>query len=360
MNKVLLVSPYPYSHSSRGMDVLTRCFEEEGWETHHLVFPRVFYTPHVSPPADTKVSCLWAKKSWFPYIDRIMYWMPPFLFHLMKRVNYQTVKNIDFTQYDYIILESGKPLFLMDVIPSDIPLIYRLSDSVRYVLGKNPSYIALEDKIFERGERLIFKKKIYLDFLSEDQKDKSVVIENGMALPSNLNGESSFPEGSKNAVYVGLHRLDRETLEQTLSENRDCAFHIIGPCLGKSSIKSLGKHSNFRYYPFLSKEEYMPLLRDADLAIFPFVRNETMKWFGLTSKFLHFMYFHLPVVSYPTGFPGEFNDLPVEFAADKVEFSRKVTRILEKGEKVDYNLDFSYYSQESRDREYKKFIGSLK
>ncbi|MBN2627423.1 MAG: hypothetical protein JXA95_12215 [Spirochaetales bacterium] len=359
MKKVLLVSPYPFSHSSRGMDVLTRCFDEEGWDTHHLVYPRVFYTPRVAPPRNTRVTCHWARKSWFPYIDRLMSWMPPFLFRLVRKLNNRTLRTFDFTAYDYIVLESGKPLFLMDIIPPSVPLIYRLSDSVRYVLGKNPSYIALEDEIYDRGARLIFKKAVYLDFLTPEQREKATVIENGMVLPPELDRAPSFPEGTKNTVYVGLHRLDAPTLETVLIDHPDCSFHIIGPCLSKGTVKKLGRYGNFRYYPFLSKEEYMPLLRDADLAVFPFVRNESMKWFGLTSKFLHFMYFRLPIVSYPTGFPGEFDNLPVVFAENREDFSRLVGNILGKGEKIDYPIDFDYYSRESRDREYKRFIGTL-
>lgn len=357
--KVLLVSPYPYSISSRGMDVLTNCFEEENWEVDHLTYPRAFHTPKVKPPENSKVNLLIPPKSKLPYIDRVMFWIPKFLFNIIKAINNRTVKNIDFTKYDYVVLESGKALFLMDVIPDTVPIIYRLSDSVKFVLGKNKYYQNLETVVHERSKKMIFKKEVYKNFLEEHQKPKTTVIENGMVIPQNIKSTDKYTKGRKNAVYVGLHQLDFKTLKEILIKNPKCNVHIIGPCLGKVEIKKLSQFENFKYYPFLSKEEYMPMLKDADLAIFPFKRTEAMKWFGLTSKLLHFMYFNLPIVLYPTGFEGEFDNLPVIFADSEKEFANEVFKVLEEDKKMEYNLDFNFYSSKSRKKEYKDFIKQL-
>lgn len=357
--KVLLVSPYTYSLTSRGMDVLTNCFDEEGWRVDHLTFPRMYISPNVSPPADTSVNCIYADKTFFPYIDRLMYWFPKVLFDLVKFINNNKAKKVDFSQYDLIVLESGKPLFLMDIIPENIPLVYRLSDSVRYVLGKNKHYQNLENTIFERSQKMIFKKKIYKTFLQAHQQKKVSVIENGMAIPENLDPKPSFPINTLNAVYVGLHQLDYPTLKGLLIDRDDCHFHIIGPCLLKSQVKRLEAFSNFHYFPFLSKEKYMPMLRDASIAIFPFKRSDKMKWFGLTSKFLHFMYFQLRIISYPTGYEGEFKELPVLFADSKQDFISLTRKALNETKKVQYNIDFLYYSSDSRKNEYKEFIKKI-
>jgi len=359
LKKVLLVSPYPYSLSSRGMDVLTNCFDEEQWDVSHLTFPRMFITPTVSPPENSNVTCLQADMTFFPYIDRIMHGIPRILFNLIKFINNRTVKYIDFSSYDYIVLESGKPLFLMDKIPSSIPIIYRLSDSVQLVLGKNRTYRDLEKKVFEISNRMVFKKEVYKSFLEPHQKSKTTVIENGMVIPELSDEISPYEKNSKNAVYVGLHQLDFDTVKHLLIQIPGCQFHIIGPCLGKGQIQKLSRFENFHYYSFLTKEEYMPMLKWADLAIFPFKRTEMMKWFGLTSKFLHFMYFQLPIVSYPTGIDGEFDNLPVRFPDSKYSFADHIEEVLEEGNKIRYNLDFDYYSSSSRKEEYKRFIRTL-
>lgn len=357
---VLLVSPYTYSLSSRGMDVLTNCFEEENWTVDHLTFPRMFISPEVSPPSNTSVKCINARRTYFPYIDRIMFWFPKVLFDFVKYLNNRKAIDVNFSEYDLIVLESGKPLFLMDIIPENIPLIYRLSDSVQFVLGKNKHYCNLEKAIFERSHKMIFKKAIYKSFLEEPhQQDKVTVIENGMVIPEDLDPNPSFPENTLNAVYVGLHQLDFLTLKGLLVQRSDCNFYIIGPCLLKSQIKRLAKFSNFHYFPFLSKEKYMPLLRDATVAIFPFKRSEKMKWFGLTSKFLHFMYFLLPIISYPTGIKGEFKDLPVQFADSRDDFISLTMNALKKPQKIEYDIDFTYYSSNSRKNEYKEFIRKI-
>ncbi len=341
------------------MDVLTCCFEEEGWDVDHLTYPRFFHTPAISSPENSRVNTILAPISKLPYIDRIMFWVPHFVFNIIKAVNNCTVKQMDFSRYDYAVLESGKPLFLMDIIPEDVPIIYRLSDSVQLVLGKNPGYHALEKKVFERAYKMIFKKRIYLQCLDNHQRGKTTVIENGMAIPEVLSTRKPFVEGSQNAVYVGLHQLDCATVKALLKNCPLCNFHIIGPCLRKTQVRSLKRHKNFFYYPFMSKEEYMPFLRDAALAIFPFKRTKLMMWFGLTSKLLHFMYFRLPIVLYPTGLEGEFDGLPVRFADSVSDFVTEVQDVLERGGKVDYDLDFEYFSNECRKNEYKNFIRKL-
>ncbi len=357
---VLLVSPYPYSISSRGMDVLTNCFEEENWNVDHLTYPVAFFTPKVKAPADSKVNMITSKSSKFPYIDRIMFWFPSFIFNIVKKINNRTIKGLNFTKYDYVVLESGKALFLMDIIPKNIPIIYRLSDSVEFVLGKNRTYKALEKTVFEKSHKMIFKKEVYKNFLTQDQKDKTTVIENGMVIPKKISVSSSLDKNSKNAVYVGLHQLDFKTVQALVSECPECNFHIIGPCLGKKQIQKLNSFSNFHYYAFLSKEEYMPIIKDCDFAIFPFKRTEAMKWFGLTSKLLHFMYFKLPIVLYPTGVEGEFDGMSVKFAQSIPEFVQCVKTIISDDKKIDYNIDFEYYSGDSRKIEYKSFIKCLK
>ena len=49
MKKVLLISPYPYTKTSRGMDVLTECFEESG-----ITPDRIVAGPFVDGPM-----CVW-------------------------------------------------------------------------------------------------------------------------------------------------------------------------------------------------------------------------------------------------------------------------------------------------------------
>lgn len=357
--QVLLVSAYPFSHSSRGMDVLTTAFEREGWITSHLTFPRVFYTPDIRPPVDSWVNCMVSELSWLPYVDRFMRWFPSRLFHMVRRLNTKTVRHaVDWSVYDLVVLESGKPLMLLPEIPAAIPVAYRQSDSVRLVLGRGVEYVALEDDVFRRAIRIILKKSLYIDFIPEEYRGKSVTVENGMALPEPGDKTTPFEPGYRNVVYVGLHPLESETLRMLLERYPEIHFHVAGPCLRKTSIRKLRRFSNFKYYDYLSKEDYMPMLEHADAAMFPFVRTETMKWFGLTSKFLHFMYYRLPVVSFPTGLPGEFDDLPVYFAEDRQEFVELIGSAINQ-KPVIYPLDFDYYGPDQRLNAYREIVRDM-
>jgi len=344
------------------MDVLTQAFELEGWATDHLTFPRVFYTPDIKFTEGSRVHSILPARALIPYIDRFMWWFPGFLFEIIRRHNVRSLGDtVDFTDYDCIVLESGKPLFLLPEIRksgSSARLVYRQSDSVRLVLGKGRWYRALEDDVFRDSFRIILKKKLYKEYIPEKFRGKAVTVENGMALPDISSVENPFKPGSRNAVYVGLHALDAHTLKRVLETQPELNLHVIGPCLTRFRQHQLSRYPNFFYRDFLPKEVYMPMLKSADLAIFPFVRSDRMKWFGLTSKFLHFMYFNLPIVSYPTGAPGEFDGLPVHFADNPQDFADCVKTAIDE-KPVEYNIDFEYYLPESRMEEYRQVVKTL-
>jgi len=342
------------------MDVLTEAFEREGWDTDHLNFPRAFYTPRILPPQDTDVRCLQASLTLLPYIDRFMWWIPRFLFEIIRLINIRSLGSIvNLSSYDFVVLESGKPLLLLPEIPSAVKVIYRQSDSVNLVLGIGRWYCELENAAFRISSLIILKKDVYREYVPRALRARTVVIENGMAFPDEMPVGNPFRKGSLNAIYIGLHPLDMKTLSSLLKRLRNVDFHVIGPCLNVFQRHILSLFPNFFYEKFLPKEAYMPMLKNSDVAILPFIRTKKMKWFGLTSKFLHFMYFKLPIVSYPTGFPGEFGKLPVKFAEDRVDFVNKVADSIMK-KPVTYAVDFDYYSPRMRMNEYRQLVRNLR
>jgi len=342
------------------MDVLAEAFEREDWEVDHLVFPRVFYTPKIPPPRDTRVRCLRPSLTWLPYIDRFMWWVPQGLFETIRLINVRSLGSIvNFSSYDFVVLESGKPLLLLPEVPRTVKIVYRQSDSVNLALGKGRWYCELENTAFRVSSLIILKKDIYKNYVPKDYRKRTIVIENGMAFPDEISAQNPFREGSLNAIYVGLHPLDIKTLLLLLRRLKNIDFHIIGPCLNIFQRQILRVFPNFFYTRFLPKEAYMPMLKHSNVAIFPFIRTKEMKWFGLTSKFLHFMYFKLPIVSYLTGLPGEFGELPVKFAKDRIDFVDKVAEsIVEKP--VTYAVDFDYYSPPMRMSKYRQAVRSLR
>ncbi len=356
MKKVLLVSPYPYSKTGRGMDVLTECFEEEKWETSHLKFPNVFYSVDKTDKFDTDVIEYSSKKALVPYVDGFMKWFPKWMFNLMVKYQRAKASFIDFSSYDYIVLESGKPLFLLDLIPSSVKIIYRQSDSVRHVLGKNRYYIGLEDRVYKLAHKIIVVKDRFKNLLDEDIRTKVEVIKNGYAFPQNIELVNPYKVGSKNAIYVGLTKLDRPTLEKICLVNKNMDVHIFGNCIAPWNLKKLNKIENFYYHGFEPRDIYLSHIKFADVAIFPFKPWDAMEWVGFTSKYLNFMYFKLPIVSYLTGELSEFDGMGVLFPKTAEEFALTVKDVIAKGEKVESNIDFNFYSHPQRKAEYKEFI----
>lgn len=359
MKKVLLVSPFPYSKTSRGMDVLTGCFDDLNWDTTHLTFPNVFYTVINNEPFNSGVHAIISRRAAIPYIDSIMRWFPKAFFHIMQIYQSSKARFIDFEQFDYIVLESGKPLFLLDLIPDTSKIIYRQSDSVRYILGKNKYYIGLEDKVFERAEKIIVVKERFKNSLAKNIQEKVWVIRNGYTIPKDLKLENPYEPMSVNAIYVGLTKLDVNTLNSICLRNPHLNVHIFGPCLTNMDLWKLKHISNFHFYGFQAKEIYLPYIKFADVAIFPFKQWDGMRWVGFTTKYLNFMYYQLPVVSYLTGDLAEFKGMGVQFASNSDDFADLVAKIIQSPYKIDSGIDFNFFSHEERKKEYKEFIHSL-
>jgi hypothetical protein len=340
--------------------MLTQSFGDCGWDVTHMTFPNTLYTPKSMSRNVEEITTIRARFTLFPYIDKFMWWLPKRLYQVIRGINRLAVRKcLDWNNFDVIVLESGKPLFLVDVIPGNAFVVYRQSDSVKLALGKGQWYIAEEDSVYQRADLIVLKKKLYSKYIPSDYRNKIRVIENGLGFSQILSDVNPYLEKSRNAIYVGLHRLDVNTLKIILEKNPHIDFHLVGPCLGTIQGKLLRKkYANFFFHGFLERSSFLPMIKYADLAFFPFRRSESMKWYGLTSKYLHFMYFNLPIVSYPTGLPGEFDGLPVYFAKDAEEFSFLVSKAL--GLKpLHYNIDFENYSERSRLREYCRLVEEI-
>ncbi len=341
------------------MDVLTECFAELNWETIHLTFPNVFYTVQKSVSDSSDVKVLTAKRALVPYIDQFMKWFPEGLFDLMTIYQRRKAASIDFSGYDYIVLESGKPLFLQGLIPQHVKIIYRQSDSVRYILGKNKYYIGLEDKILQRAEKIIVVKERFKELIHENLRKKVLVIRNGYAIPTELDLKNPYQDGTKNTIYVGLAKLDAHTLLHICKKIPDLQVHIFGSCLTRLDLWKLRKLNNLFFYGFQPKEKYLAYIKYADLAILPFKYRDGMQWEGFTTKFLNFMYYRLPIVSYLTGEKSEFEGTGVYFASDENEFGNLVHKLTSSPLKIDAGVDFHFYSHAERKKEYKAFIDAL-
>ena len=359
MKSVLLVSPYPYTLSNRGMDLLTRAFEASGWDTHHLQFPRVVYSVSKKVHFPSTVNEKESRMTWIPYIDRIMKKIPRSIFYWIVRNHRRSVSGIAWDSYDAIVLESGKPLFLLGMVGKGTALIYRQSDPVRLFLGENLHYVALEDEVFKKSTYILIPKDRFKDTIPGEYHRKISIIPNGFHAPDDDGLENPFPAGSLNAVYVGLAPLDIETLNDVVNQNPGVTFHLFGTGVRGISAVRMKRKKNVIVHPFSSERFFLSYLANATMYIFPFQRSKKMNNVGLTSKYYMAMYFGLPIVSYPMGPAEEFEGLPVCFCSDSTEFSLTVKRIAAAPCKVKYNLPWDSLDQEFLLSKYREFIDSI-
>ena len=359
MKSVLLVSPYPYTLSNRGIDLLTRAFEASGWDTDHLQFPRVVYSVSKKTGFLSSVNEKRSKLTLIPYIDRIMKRIPRCIFNWIVRNHRRSVNDIVWNSYDVIVLESGKPLFLLDILEEGTELIYRQSDPVRLFLGENPHYIEMEDEIFKRSNYILIPKDRFKGTIPTEYHHKISMIPNGLHIPDNTDLDNPFPKDSINAVYVGLAPLDIETLNVTVNQNPGVTFHLFGTGVRGISAVSLKRKKNVIIHPFSSQRSFLPYVANSAMYIFPFQRSKKMNHVGLTSKYYMAMYFGLPIVSYPMGPPEEFEGLPICFCSDSTEFSLMVKRIADNPCKVQYDLPWDTLNQDFLLSRYREFIDSI-
>ncbi len=353
--KVLLVSSHPLSPTGRGMDVLSYTFAHLGWDVTHLQFP-VYPYSNTNNMQDSGITRLKGKMNYLPYVDSLMWWLPGFLFRLIARYSASRTGNIDFSQYRYIVLESGKSLFLLPRIPSSVKIIYRQSD----VLGRGRHYCALEDEVSRRACSIILVKDYYRQSILPEYRHKTTVIRNGFNLPAKVETENPYRQ-PLNAVYVGLTPLNPQTLSALCSAFPDLHVHIFGSCIRSRRVqRSLKrKHSNFHFYGFRPPSEYLPCLQHATLAVFPFKDWGGMAHVGFTSKFFNYMYFSLPIVTYRTGDPEEFKPYGIVPAGDQEAFIRQVGEILKNPAPREYKVDWEFFSPAGRRRAYEEYIQNL-
>lgn len=357
-HRVLIVSTLPFRRSNRGIDILTEALGEGEYQVTHLFFPNVWYNANRSEDFDTPVRLIRGRKVRLPYVDKVMKWLPKFAFEWIKNSNAKTV-DLDFSQFDAVVLESGKPMFLLDRIPESVRIIYRQSDSVRYALGEGKWYIDLEERVMDRADHIIVIKPTYQADLSPEQKAKSVIIRNGFNPPTKTDSKpGALNTGKINAVYMGLAPLDFPAVNYLVQNHPEVHFHILGQAFSKKQNRQLEAQGNFTYHGFVPAHVYNPILQYSDFAFIPYGQVKAISWMGFTSKYMNYMFFGLPILSFPTGRPGDFGDIPVKFVKNAQEMSQAIQALGPSPERLDYRFDFSHYSKVAIKKDYREFFSN--
>jgi len=350
----LVISSIPWSQSNRGIDILTEGLIDCGFEVDHLVFP--IYRNNKNNISnsyhDGKLRQISALKTKVPYDESFMWFMHnKFFMDEITKFHLKSIKNIDFEQYDLVVIESGKPVMLTESISKNSKLIYRQSDPV-WMMYRNKYLQELEFKTIKRSDLILTVREDFKRKIPEEFQEKTKTWVNGFSIPDEFLNSNPYRKTKKNGVYLGFSRIDYKTLELISKYNKDCDFHIIGTKPENFlTLLKLKKIQNLHFYGYMKPYDYIRYIKYADFGIVPYLKKwNPIRYIGLNSKYLLYMYFSLPIVSYKVGIQEEFKGLPVFFANSYEDFLEQVNSA-KNMPKIHYNIDFSFLSRSGRKKE---------
>ena len=280
--KFLVVSDREYKKTSRGMDIITEYLADKNHSVDHLAF---FVRKHFQEKQISKNICqLYSYDPFKLYYAKTQFLFPGLIIRLYFRYIMKKHTPVDFSKYDLVILESGRPSFLALEINNKI--IYRQSDPVSISFNSNRRF-------YKKMEENAIKKSLFVISALEKQHfhpeytEKFIYWHSGF-IPFE---RTNIPDTKKSFVVLGGD-LDWKLLNKIAKKYPEYQFHIIG-------IRVLGHlRENIIVNGYLNYEKYRGLLSSALGVIIPFsnfyVRQLSQVYF--TAKILVAMHLGLPVL----------------------------------------------------------------
>ncbi|MDR2161835.1 MAG: hypothetical protein LBO77_06850 [Desulfovibrio sp.] len=195
---------------------------------------------------------------------------------------------------DVFVFESMAGLFLCKRFRRENPaakMVYRVSDDVRILGSTHPRLVELERELAPLFDRVSVPSSSMLGLfpglpslrLDRHGLDKAAY---------DACAASPYPQGSRNAVFVGTGYLDAGFIRQAAGGNTDCNFHVIGRIAKTVSLPNVFFHKEM---PFSDTIPYVKFA-DAGLAARTF-RNGYAATLADSLKIIQYRYCGLPIVA---------------------------------------------------------------
>jgi len=280
--KFLIVSDREYRKTSRGIDIITAYLSDKGHSIDHLVF---FTRKKLQ---DKQVSENIKQLYIYDFIKlfyiKLQFLLPSFIItsyfnHIIKK------SGINFKQYDYVILESGKPLFLASVI--DNKIIYRQSDPIFTALNSNRRfYKNLELNVIKRS--VFISSALDKKYFIPDFKEKTFYWHSGFVPCKTDNVNINI---NKSFIILG-GKIDWPLIIKFANKYKDYKFNIIG------FYNKIPIQKNIIINGYLEYKDYQNILLSSSAAIIPFTKRYTykLKQISFTAKLLVSMHLGLPIL----------------------------------------------------------------
>jgi hypothetical protein len=260
--KILVVSDREYSPTSRGIDVISKYLADQGYEVDHLVFFRNVNKETRYIAGNFRQLYVYDfLKLW---LIKLRYFLPGFLLGLYFKLLIQYHKEIDYTVYDYAVIESGFPVFLG--LALNCKIIYRQSDPVEITFGSKKRYYCNREKEIIK-KAVITLSALKKQFFPSEFLSKYIYWHSGY-VPPNITAETSK---EKYFIYAGGGHLDFRLVKQMSSKYRNYKFIIIGHDKKNRNLP------NVIFYGYIPHNEYMEIISKASVFIVPFTNNYSKK-----------------------------------------------------------------------------------
>lgn len=292
--KVLIVSGQQFSRSNRSMDTITEYFLETKNQVDHLCFGINKLKKMEIKFKEEQIknfNQLYSKKSYFSYLGVMGKFFPDFALNFIKNKTIKTINFIDFSKYNLIVLETGKPLFLLDIIPKNIPIICRQSDPLEISIQSDREY-------FKKIEKNALERSIFSLIAHKKAVEEYTMLNNLLEWKSGFEvknlKKSCKPNNEKKILsYMGMFKLDFDLIKELATSDLNIEIHIIG------NYKDCLNLSNVIFEGYLDYKNYIEILEKTDCFIVPYHRKEVrkMKKLGLTSKYYLPMSMGIPILT---------------------------------------------------------------
>ena len=282
--KILVASDREYKKTSRGIDIITTLLANKGHSVDHLVFFR--RKNMLEKQITNNIKQLYFYDFLGLYRDKMRIFMPGFLLLLYFSFIIKKQNKINFSIYDWVVIESGYPVYLSLFINNKI--IFRISDPPEIAFNNNR-------KFYKNIELEVIKKSSFVttaistDYYPDKYKDKIYFWHSGYT-PINSN---RLINQKKEFIFMGGGEIDFKLIKKIVMAFPDYIFHIIGSFKTKNI-----KHDRIIFHGYLEYDDYQKLVLNSMVCVIPFTNRfaNQLKRCHFTAKILLPLSLGMPVL----------------------------------------------------------------
>lgn len=257
--KILVVSDREYKKTNRGIDLITTLLAEKGYSVDHLVFLKRKNIPEKQ--VTSNIRQLYFYDFTKLYRDKYRIFLPGFMLCFFFLYIIKNQKQIDFSVYDWVVLESGYPTYFSLVLSNKI--IYRLADAPEIAFNSNRRfYRKLEYNTIEKS--VFVSSAIPADLYPSKYSKKFIFCHSGF-IPI-LHAKDI--QIKKEFVFMGGGEIDLPLIKKISNRFPDYTFNIIGSFKYKKKI-----NDNIIFHGYLEYDEYIKPVLSSSVFIIPYSKR---------------------------------------------------------------------------------------